>query len=592
MPIHINTSSILFRLNKTFKRFITVLIFLILVSGSSYFSIKYHDTKGIRNWRSEIFADAAGYNIYLPAMFIYNWDGKSFPVDIEKQTGTGFNIDPSTGKIFTKYTCGVAFMQLPFFLAANLISNVTLGGTDGYNYLNYRSLDIAGCFYMWLGFFFIFFMLRKKFSFLLSAATACFIVFGSNVFFYGFIHPGMSHIYSFAVFAAFLWSFDKISEYEKFTFRQMFIAGSLLGIATLIRPTNIFIGLVFIFWNTFSWKDIKLRLKKILTWKPVLATFFPCVLLLIPQMIYWNYAFDSPLLYSYKGEGFTNWKSPELITLWFEPNNGLFPYAPILVLIFTGIIITIIKKNKSAFLPPVFFVLMSYVFASWYMVSYGSSFGCRPFAEFFVFFSLPLASLIHIPRNKLIKSFIVIIAVACMLFTIKMTLIYNDNYFMTTVNWNWKEYKSLIGRGIKIIEEDFEDCKIIPGEIIETNDPGHGEYILAVSKDKEFPTVNLEESYTKGTYSPWRYANVSVDVKADTNVFFLIVYTTDSCGKQVKWSALDVKYDENKLNQWQTIHLYDAFVGGEYGEGVKLKFYLWNSNHQAFYFDNLKVFLH
>jgi len=394
------------------------------------------------------------------------------------------------------------------------------------------------------------------------------------------------------LFAAFLWYFDKISENKKYTFRQMFIAGLLLAIATLIRPTNIFIGLVFIFWNTFSLTDIKLRLKKFFSWKLILAIFSPFIIVLIPQMIYWNYAYGSPLFYSYPGESFTNWKSPEFLILLFEPNNGLFPYAPILILIFAGIIVTFIKKSKSAFTAPVFFILMSYIFASWYAPSYGCSFGCRPFAEYFAFFALPLASLVHYSKNKILKGVIIFMATLCMLLIIKMTLIYNDNYFYTKEKWNWKEYISLIGRGVKTVGQNFENYTIYPGEIIETNEPHHGKYILWVNKQNEYPHLYINESYTKGTFSPWRYADASIDVKADSSVNFKLVIETDSCGKQLRWGAFDIIYDKYKLNKWQTMHFYDSWIGGNYGDDVLLKFYLWNPDSCAFYVDNLKIILH
>ncbi|MEI6123473.1 MAG: hypothetical protein WCQ95_07570 [Bacteroidota bacterium] len=578
--------------NKKIRLLLATLIFIILVFSTSWFSLKYHDTKGIRNWRCEMYADAAAYNVYLPALFIYHWNGKSFPVAIEKQTGYGFKIDGNTGKITTKVTCGVAFLQMPFFLVANHISNQYLGGTDGYNYLNFRIIDLAGCFYLWLGFFFIFFTLRRRFSFLLTLATTFFVVFGSNIFFYGFVQPGMSHIYSFSVFAGFLCYFDSISESRRYRFRQLFIIGLLLGFATLIRPTNIFIGLAFLFWNTFSLTDIKVRIKKFFTWKNSLFMLLPFVLVMIPQMCFWYFTYGTPIVYSYPGEGFTHLASPQFLQLWFEPNNGLFPYAPVFVLVLLGMVVAIVKKHKGSFLPPVLFVLMSYLFASWYVVAFGCAFGCRPFAEYFVFFALPLASLIHYTRPWYLKSLIILVALVCMLFSMKLTLTYNDNRFFSEKKWDWHEYQSIIYRGVRSTGQDFETCKIDFKNLKETSDAQHGKYVLAFNHSIDYSPVILEENYTKSTCSPWRYADISVQVKADTAVTFLLITIVDSCGKQVKWGSTDIKYDENKLNQWQTFRFYDMWIGGNYGDGVLLKYYIWNSDRYSFEFDNMKVLLH
>ena len=64
------------------------------------------------------------------------------------------------------------------------------------------------------------------------------------------------------------------------------------------------------------------------------------VLMLLPQLLYWNYLNGSWVTYSYGNEGF-NWLNPKLLNTWFSPNNGLFLYTPFyfLILLTLGIMI-------------------------------------------------------------------------------------------------------------------------------------------------------------------------------------------------------------------------------------------------------------
>ncbi len=57
-----------------------------------------------------IFSDQEGYYMYLPALFIYGGFDQ-YPIRTKEQFGYYQN----TKKVFTKYTCGVALMEMPFF---------------------------------------------------------------------------------------------------------------------------------------------------------------------------------------------------------------------------------------------------------------------------------------------------------------------------------------------------------------------------------------------------------------------------------------------------------------------------------------------
>lgn len=97
-------------------------IVLVLIAG-----VRASMTPG-RFIKGMIWSDAEGYYLYLPALFI-NGGFEDLAVRSEVQ----FPLFEDTNKRFTKYTYGVALMELPFFLLAHLIGSI-MGEADGYSY--------------------------------------------------------------------------------------------------------------------------------------------------------------------------------------------------------------------------------------------------------------------------------------------------------------------------------------------------------------------------------------------------------------------------------------------------------------------------
>src|SRR5680860_135802 len=92
------------------------IIGIILFSGILLFlTFNRHSKSKDLDYHSEIWADKAGYYVYLPAAIKYKFNPVNFPDSIDVKTGNGFMLDYEHKKIRTKYTCGVALMQLPFF---------------------------------------------------------------------------------------------------------------------------------------------------------------------------------------------------------------------------------------------------------------------------------------------------------------------------------------------------------------------------------------------------------------------------------------------------------------------------------------------
>lgn len=193
-------------------------------------------------WVDIIESDAKGYYAYLPAIFIYHDLNFGFFDKIEKIEYYNKNLyydyrAKGNGKTIDKYYSGTALAQMPFFFMAHGLSYLTGTKPDGYSRWYHIFANIAAIFYLIIGLIFI----NKSLagynindwakSFVLITIT-----FGTNLFYYTVCEPGMSHIYSFAFVALFLYYVRRLF----LTLRVAYIPKALmvLGIICLIRPVN------------------------------------------------------------------------------------------------------------------------------------------------------------------------------------------------------------------------------------------------------------------------------------------------------------------------------------------------------------------
>ena len=117
------------------------LLFLLLIPSAIFLSFnanRYPDKL--------IWSDMEGYYVYLPATFIYGGFDK-----VQVRDKDYLKVLPGTNKIYTKYTCGAAILEAPFFLAAHALSGPLGFPSDGHSAIYSYGLMMAGVFYMLAG---------------------------------------------------------------------------------------------------------------------------------------------------------------------------------------------------------------------------------------------------------------------------------------------------------------------------------------------------------------------------------------------------------------------------------------------------------
>ena len=120
-----------------------IIVSLFFFGITLFLTFNKHSKSGYFNYHSEIWSDKAGYYVYLPAALNYNFNANNFPDSIDIKTGHGFRLDKANGKVVTKYTYGVALMQLPFFCMAKLLAEPLNMKNNGFSPIYHWSINIA-----------------------------------------------------------------------------------------------------------------------------------------------------------------------------------------------------------------------------------------------------------------------------------------------------------------------------------------------------------------------------------------------------------------------------------------------------------------
>ena len=338
-------------------------------------------------------SDAKGYYAYLPALLIYHDLHFGFFDSIEKKyynPNTYYDFRTQhNGKTVDKYFAGTALAELPFFLIAHGLTLLSEQPADGYSEFYPVLVNIAGLFYLFLGLIYTRNLLR---SFQVNDNWIAFIllllVFGTNLFYYTVVEPGMSHAYSFAFISMFVYYARKffITHYRP----TVFYCAALLGIIVLIRPVNglVIFALPFIAGNNAKLSEgFSFLVKNAGMLFCAIAVF---ALVAGIQPLFYMIQTGDAFIYTYGEEGF-NWLHPHAMGFLFSYKKGLFVYTPLLLFALAGFI-HLWKNDRYRFWSLFgFSAILVYVLSSWWSWWYGGSFGQRVMVEYYIFAALLIA---------------------------------------------------------------------------------------------------------------------------------------------------------------------------------------------------------
>jgi len=544
------------------------------------------------------YVDKASYYVYLPFTFIYGFDAQNFPKNIDKKT-RGFTLDLKHDKVVVKTTCGIAILWSPFFLLTHGIATVFNLHPDGFSDFYAMMTILPAVFYLVLGLFFLKKFLDKYQSPLIAFVTILLIFLGTNLYYYSLKDGLMSHDTTFCLTALLLFLLKTFLDNGKKPFRLFLAICVTASFIILIRPTGLIILLFILFLDVRSLKEAADRLLFFLRPRYSLTFILIFILVFSPQLMYWHYLTGKFLYYSYPGEGFDNWKFPMLIPIWFSPLNGLFLYNPLALFFIAGGIIMILKKIPNGIFITFFFLLISYIFSSWYSWYYGGGFGSRPFIDFIPLMAVPFAfflDFIRKQKNLFVRTGILFLILFSVYYNLRMIYRGSDTFMGST--WSWDDFLPKLNAAniYKYQKTSYTFIQDFENRIYDIPEPATRVCVHSRSVGTYFDsTIIINCRYT------WRLEDLLVKPVRQADVtLWIYPVKNDKTGASFVYSIEDemnishysgirnFDYVATRSGQWNKIHTI-IDIPDQVDQYSKIIFFICNNEKSRFFVDDIKI---
>lgn len=417
-----------------------------------------------KNWKTSRYPlqmDANGYYIYLPAIFIYD-DLKTLdfvnkmPAQFDRKY---FLYEGINGGFMTKYTPGMAILELPFFLVGHLFAPMFGFEQSGYSPPYRLAVAISSIFYSCLALWILSVVLARYFSKDVVLVTVAALLLGTNILFYSVFQPAITHNYVLFALCAMLYFIDRWNINEKPL--DFALACACVGFCALIRPTEILTGLVPIGFLVNKWKQQKFQFAWIsrhyLTFLIGLILF---TVFLFPVFMYWKYATGNWIAYTYEQEGFYFDRPWQIWLGLFGARKGWFIYSPIIFLAVWGLYRMWSNQKFSGIVSSVLWYLPFniYIVLSWYGWWYGGCFGMRALIPSLALMAFPIAFIVQeAVREKVFLTFFISF---CILLNLFQTIQYQRQVLHMDA-MTWKAYFYIFGKWSLTKEEIAKRNKML-----------------------------------------------------------------------------------------------------------------------------------
>ncbi|MFT6801765.1 MAG: hypothetical protein ACJA2N_000948 [Salibacteraceae bacterium] len=331
--------------------------------------------------------DVYGYYLYLPTTLIYHDLGmlnEGVILDLMEQyksSATFYQgMKMPEGNYVMKYSMGMAFLYLPFFLVGWWAAIMFDFPIDGFSLPFQYALFLGSIIYSIIGLWVLTKVLDRFFSWKVASFVLLLIVIGTNYM----VHIGMygqnamSQNYLFTGYALVLWW--TIKWHDLYKNKYSVALAIVIGLMALSRPTEIVVLAIPVLWGVYSkdtllqkWNTLWANRNQVFTFGLII---FSIGLL---QLVYWKMYAGKFVYNSYggnPGEGL-ELLSPFTNEFLFSFRKGWIVYTPIIVFAVIGFY-HLYNRNRSIFYSiSVFFVLNLYLVSSWSNWWYAQSFSQR-----------------------------------------------------------------------------------------------------------------------------------------------------------------------------------------------------------------------
>lgn len=277
------------------------------------------------------------------------------------------------------------------------------------------------------------FVLRRFYSDKIIALTLATLFFATNLFFYVMRDSEMAHCHTFFLISLFIWLTCKWHEKQKSIY--FLWIGLVMGLLTLIRPTEILIFLIFIGYGVKSLKDFISKLKNVIfSYKNIPLFLIGFFAIWLPQMIFWKIKTDHFLFFSYGSDERFFWLDPQVINMLFSYRKGWFVYTPVMLFAIIGLFFVLKHKSNNFKLPIIIYLILNiYLLSCWWCWWYGGGFGMRALVQAYVLLAIPLAAFYQYIfsldfKNRFIAPVIKCVTVSVLSFFLCLNIIQTYQY--------------------------------------------------------------------------------------------------------------------------------------------------------------------
>ncbi len=382
------------------------LMAMLMIAGTVLLAPRYDrtHTEATLTW------DVSGYYLYLPAIFIYqDLEHLSFLPDILARYQPSYAADqafdhPGGGRIL-KYPAGMALLYLPAFGVGHLLARVGGYAADGFSYPYQLAVHWGSVWVALMGLWVLRRVLLRYMDDRTTAGTLVLVALGTNFFNYATFDAAMPHAYGFLLTA--LVVDGTIRWQDRPDGWAAARLGGLIGLAALVRPTEVLTCLIPLCWGVTGWRSGLQRVQwlwrhRFRWWPAVVAAAAVGSL----QLVYWKYAGGEWLVYSYQQQGF-HFLHPHWEEVLFSYRKGWLVYTPLVLFMLAGGWPFREAGRRPASecgerrpLRELWLPCAAYVGAGFWGVSaweiwwYGGAFGQRALIPTFVLLAFPLSALL------------------------------------------------------------------------------------------------------------------------------------------------------------------------------------------------------
>jgi len=573
----------------------------------------------------EISWDVLGYYLYLPATFVHQdpllkditWLKKTN--DEKKLAGTLYMVSQNEkGETMYFFLMGMAILYLPFFFAGSLFSNLLGFPADVFSPPYQYAITIGCLFYSLVGLYFLRKILLQYFTEKIVIVLLIIVVFGTNAIQYFTIdNTGTANIL-FMLTTLVVWFTIKWHQEQKSY--QLILIGCFATFSVLVKPSEVFIFLIPLIWNIYSFKSLQEKLILFYNNKlTILITAAVCLLILSPQLLYWQHMTGHYIYDSYKNPGVgLDIYSPHIYEVLFSYRKGWLLYTPIMIFSLIGFKY-LYQNNKKVFFAGFFYFIVSfYIISSWSEWWYGAAYSIRPLIATYPILAISLGYFIQfINERKLIVNLGISSVVVVLIFFNQFQWWQYKNYvidpYRTTKEYYWATFlKTKVSEADKqllLVYRDFtgnfqfENRDMYQSHIVyfedfqQENNKGNKQeglnYFYRFKPEDEFFPI-FEAAYEDITQKDHFWLKASFDIRFPTGYAGQTpnyVNTFERERGTYGYSSNSLIVDTNNLNNWKRMEI--LYLSPEIRDGQDyFKSYLWKRGPSPFDIDNIKIELY